>query len=81
MKDYFLIPWYRYGSSYHLDCPDRVREELLLLITASTPQPVLENTLFHSIEPRLHARRPSCCLRVQSDFSARFTEFPSQTAA
>ena len=52
MKDYFLIQQYRYGGSISLEC--EISEEALYdcLIHRFTLQPLIENALFHGIEPK-----------------------------
>lgn len=63
MKDYFLIQQYRYGGSITIEY--QIEDETLLncLIHRFTLQPIVENALFHGIEPkgcagkiRIHAR-------------------------
>ena len=52
VKDYFLIQQYRYGGSISLEC--EISEEALYdcLIHRFTLQPLIENALFHGIEPK-----------------------------
>lgn len=52
VKDYFLIQQYRYGGSISLEC--EISEEALYdcLIHCFTLQPLIENALFHGIEPK-----------------------------
>ena len=52
VNDYFLIQQYRYGGSISLEC--EISEEALYdcLIHCFTLQPLIENALFHGIEPK-----------------------------
>ena len=52
VKDYFLIQQYRYGGSITIEY--QIEDEKLLdcLIHRFTLQPIVENALFHGIEPK-----------------------------
>ncbi len=52
VKDYFLIQKYRYGGNITLEC--QVKEPALYqcLIHRFTLQPIIENAMFHGIEPK-----------------------------
>ncbi|WP_059046656.1 cache domain-containing sensor histidine kinase [Paenibacillus rubinfantis] len=52
MDDYFLIQKYRYGSTITME--QNIEEEALLsgLIPRFTLQPLVENAIFHGIEPK-----------------------------
>ena len=52
INDYFLIQQYRYGGSITLEC--QITEDRLYdcLIHRFTLQPIVENALFHGIEPK-----------------------------
>lgn len=52
VKDYFLIQQYRYGGSITIEY--QIEDETLLdcLIHRFTLQPIVENALFHGIEPK-----------------------------
>ena len=52
VKDYFLIQQYRYGGSITLDCQIGSEELYRCLIHRFTLQPIIENALFHGIEPK-----------------------------
>ena len=52
VKDYFLIQQYRYGGSITLDCRIESEELYRCLIHRFTLQPIIENALFHGIEPK-----------------------------
>lgn len=51
-KDYFLIQQYRYGGSISIDYQIQSDELLSCLIHRFTLQPIIENALFHGIEPK-----------------------------
>lgn len=52
VKDYFLIQQYRYGGSISIDYQIQSPELLHCLIHRFTLQPIIENALFHGIEPK-----------------------------
>lgn len=52
VKDYFLIQQYRYGGSISLDCQIDSPELYNCEIHRFTLQPIIENALFHGIEPK-----------------------------
>jgi two-component system, sensor histidine kinase YesM len=56
LDDYFLIQKYRYGSTISMD--QHVEEEELLssLIPRFTLQPLVENAIFHGVEPKSRGR-------------------------
>lgn len=66
VNDYFLIQQYRYGGSIELTCQiddDRLYD---CLIHRFTLQPIVENALFHGIEPK------GCAGKIQ--IKAEFAE-------
>ena len=52
VKDYFLILQYRYGGSISLECSVASDDLYACLIHRFTLQPIIENSLFHGIEPK-----------------------------
>ncbi len=52
VKDYFLIQQYRYGGSISIDYQIQSEELYCCLIHRFTLQPIIENALFHGIEPK-----------------------------
>lgn len=52
VKDYFLIQQYRYGGSIAIDYRIESEELCRCLIHRFTLQPIIENALFHGIEPK-----------------------------
>ncbi|MCR5776902.1 MAG: histidine kinase [Lachnospiraceae bacterium] len=50
LQDYFTIQQYRYGGTLHIniDIPDKLKEYLIVKFTL---QPIVENAIFHGIEP------------------------------
>lgn len=52
VKDYFLILQYRYGGSISLECKVASDDLYSCLIHRFTLQPIIENSLFHGIEPK-----------------------------
>ena len=52
VKDYFLILQYRYGGSITLECKVASEDLYSCLIHRFTLQPIIENSLFHGIEPK-----------------------------
>ena len=70
VKDYFLIQQYRYGGSITLSC---VTDESLYqcLIHRFTLQPLVENALFHGIEPKGCVGKIEITARSETDPSGR----------
>lgn len=64
LKDYFLIQKYRYGGSVTLDCQVESEELYQCEIHRFTLQPIVENALFHGIEPKGTAGRILVDIRV-----------------
>ncbi len=52
VNDYFLILQYRYGGSITLECKVSSEDLYSCLIHRFTLQPIIENSLFHGIEPK-----------------------------
>lgn len=52
LDDYFLIQKYRYGSSITMERQVESEELLSALIPRLTLQPLVENAIFHGIEPK-----------------------------
>ncbi len=52
VNDYFLILQYRYGGSIALECKVASEDLYSCLIHRFTLQPIIENSLFHGIEPK-----------------------------
>ncbi|MDO4324612.1 MAG: histidine kinase [bacterium] len=52
VKDYFLIQQYRYGGTISMDYQIESDELLQCLIHRFTLQPIIENAMFHGIEPK-----------------------------
>lgn len=52
LDDYFLIQKYRYGSTISMDSEVESEELLETLIPRLTLQPLVENAIFHGIEPK-----------------------------
>ncbi|RAV05099.1 sensor histidine kinase [Paenibacillus sp. YN15] len=52
LDDYFLIQKYRYGSSITMDQQVESEDLLEALIPRLTLQPLVENAIFHGIEPK-----------------------------
>lgn len=52
LDDYFLIQKYRYGSSITMDRKVESEDLLEALIPRLTLQPLVENAIFHGIEPK-----------------------------
>ncbi|MDO5415653.1 MAG: histidine kinase [Lachnospiraceae bacterium] len=52
VKDYFLIQQYRYGGSISIEYQIADEELLACRIHRFTLQPIIENALFHGIEPK-----------------------------
>lgn len=52
VQDYFLIQQYRYGSSVSLECRIPDPELYHCMIHRFSLQPIVENALFHGIEPK-----------------------------
>lgn len=52
VNDYFLIQQYRYGGSIGLECQITDDSLYRCLIHRFTLQPIVENALFHGIEPK-----------------------------
>lgn len=59
VHDYFLIQQYRYGGSIALDCSVESEELYACRIHRFTLQPIVENALFHGIEPKGQAGKIS----------------------
>ncbi|MFR4440186.1 MAG: sensor histidine kinase [Hungatella sp.] len=79
VRDYFLIQQYRYGGSVTIDY--QIEEETLYQcrIHRFSLQPIIENALFHGIEPKgcagkilVHARRVQ--LQEQTDLEISITD-------
>jgi two-component system sensor histidine kinase YesM len=52
LEDYFLIQKYRYGSTISMDSEVESDELLQALLPPLTLQPLMENAIFHGIEPK-----------------------------
>lgn len=52
VKDYFLIQKYRYGGNIVLECQVKEQNLYQCLIHRFTLQPIIENAMFHGIEPK-----------------------------
>ena len=52
VKDYFLIQKYRYGGNIALECQVKEQKLYQCLIHRFTLQPIIENAMFHGIEPK-----------------------------
>jgi two-component system sensor histidine kinase YesM len=52
VKDYFLIQKYRYGGNISLECQVKEQKLYQCLIHRFTLQPIIENAMFHGIEPK-----------------------------
>lgn len=62
LNDYFTIQQYRYGGTITLDV-SYIEDESLnhsCLIPRFTLQPLVENAIFHGIEPKGSAGRSHC---------------------
>lgn len=71
VNDYFLIQQYRYGGSIALEC--QIADESLYrcLIHRFTLQPIVENALFHGIEPKGCAGKIAICARRETGADGR----------
>lgn len=52
LNDYFLIQKYRYGSTITMECSVEAEDLLASLIPRFSLQPLVENAIFHGIEPK-----------------------------
>lgn len=66
VNDYFLIQQYRYGGSITLEC--RIDDDRLYdcLVHRFTLQPIVENALFHGIEPKGCAGK----IQIKAEFAS-----------
>lgn len=70
-RDYFLIQQYRYGGSITLDCSIGNDELYQCRIHRFTLQPIIENALFHGIEPKGQAGKITIRAEESADSSGR----------
>lgn len=70
-KDYFLIQQYRYGGSITLECSIANDELYNCKIQRFTLQPIVENALFHGIEPKGQAGQIAIHAEESTDSSGR----------
>ncbi len=77
IKDYFTIQQYRYGGTITLDIKIEEKELINCQIVKFTLQPIVENAIFHGIEPKgsagtisIHIYQPdknTVCIDVTDD--------------
>lgn len=68
-RDYFLIQQYRYGGSISLECSLSNDELYNCRIQRFTLQPIIENALFHGIEPKGQAGQITIHAKESTDSS------------
>ncbi len=75
IKDYFLIQQYRYGGSITIDYQIETEDLYQCMVHRFSLQPIIENALFHGIEPKGAAGKITVKVgRIASDILVSITD-------